>query len=92
MSVHIGNILRSLVRKYGLEKALHQERMPEYWADVVGPRIARISDIRSFENGVLKVFIAQPAWRTEVTLRRGDIRQQLNTRIGEDLVKEIIIR
>ena len=92
MSVHIGNVLRNLVRKYGLEKALHKERMPEYWAEVVGPRIARISDIRSFENGVLTVHIAQPAWRTEVTLRRGDILQQLNTRIGEDLVQEIVIR
>jgi len=47
MSTAIGEILRSIVRKYGLEPAIHRERMPKYWAEVVGARIACISNVRS---------------------------------------------
>ena len=92
MSTPIGKVLKGIVDRYGLTKALHKEKMPEYWAEVVGTRVASISNVRSFENGVLTVQISEPAWRTEITLRSQVIRQQLNTHIGEDVVEQIIIR
>ena len=92
MSTPLASLLRGLVKKYGLERALHGHRMPDYWAAVVGERIARITQIRSFENGVLRVHISEAAWRSEVTLRRDEIRQQLNAHIGESLIKEIQVR
>lgn len=92
MSTAIGEILRSIVRKYGLEPAIHRERMPKYWAEVVGARIACISNVRSFESGVLTIHVTEAPWRSEVMLRREELRTQLNARIGEDLVKEIVVR
>lgn len=92
MSTPLSSILKSLVRKYGLEQALHEHRLPEYWAAVVGARIARISEIRSFENGILRVHITEAPWRSEVTLRREEIRLQLNAHIGEPLIREIQVR
>jgi len=92
MSTSLQNLLKGLVKRYGLEKEMHRQRLPGYWAAVVGERIARISEIRSFEQGVLKVHISEAPWRSEVTLRREDIRRQLNAHIGEDLIKEIQVR
>lgn len=92
MSTPIGKVLKGIVKRFGLEKALHKERLPDYWAEVVGSRIARISNIRSLENGVLTVTVSEPTWRTEVTLRSQQIRQQLNTLIGEELIRDIVVR
>jgi predicted nucleic acid-binding Zn ribbon protein len=92
MSTAIGDILKQIVRKYGLESAMHKERMPTYWAEVVGVRIARISNVRSFESGVLTIRVMEAPWRSELTLRREELRTQLNARIGEDLIKEIVVR
>ena len=92
MSTSLQSLLKGLVKRYGLEKEMHRAKMPDYWATVVGERIAHISEIRSFENGVLRVHISEAPWRSEVTLRREDIRLQLNAHIGEDLIREIQVR
>jgi len=92
MSTSLQSLLKGLVKRYGLENEMHRAKMPEYWAAVVGERIAHISEIRSFEYGVLRVHISEAPWRSEVTLRREDIRRQLNAHIGEELIKEIQVR
>jgi len=92
LSLSLQSVLRDLLKKRGWETALRKEQMPRLWAELVGPRIASISEVRSFENGVLKVHVKEASWRTELTLRREDLRLQLNARIGEDVVNEIIVR
>ena len=92
MSASLRSVLKDLIRKKGWDKQLLKQQMPRYWAEVVGPRIAEISEVRSLENGVLRVHVQEAAWRSEVTLRREDIRLQLNENIGEHVVKEIIVR
>lgn len=92
MSVPLSALLKGLVKRYGLERALHEQRMPAYWADVVGQRLARISEVRSFEHGVLRIHVHEPAWRSEVVLRRDELKTQLNTLIGEPLVTDIQVR
>jgi predicted nucleic acid-binding Zn ribbon protein len=92
MTLPIQSILRDLLRKRGWESALRKEQMPRYWAELVGARIASISEVRSFENGVLRIHVKDASWRTEIMLRREDLRHQLNERIGEPVVNEIIVR
>ncbi|MFN9960778.1 MAG: DciA family protein [bacterium] len=48
--------------------------------------------MRSFEHGVLRVHVPEAAWRSELILRREELRLSLNQRAGEDFVREIIIR
>ena len=81
-----------VARVYGLEKAMVKEQMPRHWAELVGARVAGISEVRSFEDGVLRVHVTESAWRSELILRREELRKQLNTTFGDEVVKEIIIR
>ena len=92
MTKPLASLLRGVLRKYGLEKAMIKEQMPRHWAELVGTRVANISEVRSFENGVLKVHVTESTWRTELMLRREDLKRQLNAAIGEEAVKEIVIR
>jgi predicted nucleic acid-binding Zn ribbon protein len=92
MSVPLSSVLKGLVKRYGLERALLEQRLPSYWAQAVGDRIAQISQIRGFENGVLRVHVSEAAWRSEVILRRNELRTELNTLIGEPVITEIQVR
>ena len=92
MTHTLKDLLGDVLKKYRLEPALHKARMPEYWRQTVGERLASISEIRSFEGGVLRVHVFEAAWRTELMLRRDDLRQQLNSLAGGEMVVEIIIR
>lgn len=92
MTKSLADLLEGVVKRFGLEHAMLRERMPKYWADVVGPRIAQISQVRGFEGGVLRIHVTEPTWRSELTLRREEIRLQLNARIGTDAIKELQLK
>jgi predicted nucleic acid-binding Zn ribbon protein len=92
MTTPLKDLLNDVIKRYGLEHAIIREQMPRIWAQMVGPRIARISEVRSFENGVLNVRVREAAWRSELMLRRELLRNQLNTDLGSEIVKEIIVR
>lgn len=92
MTKSIADLLDGVVKRFGFEQALLKERMPQYWCEVVGSRIAQISSVRSFEGGVLRVHVTESAWRTELTLRSEEIRLKLNARIGSDAIQELQLK
>jgi predicted nucleic acid-binding Zn ribbon protein len=92
MTKPLSELLNSVIKRYGLERAMLRERLPRYWAEVVGPRVAAISMVRQFEGGVLRVSVSEPTWRTELTLRREEIRLKLNALIGEDAIQELQVK
>jgi predicted nucleic acid-binding Zn ribbon protein len=92
MTTPLSHLLKGVLKKYGLEKAMVKEQMPRHWAELVGPRVAGISEVRSFEDGILRIHVRESAWRSELILRREELRRQLNNTIGEEAVAEIIFR
>lgn len=92
MTQDLKDLLGDVLRKYRLEPALHRARLPEYWRQCVGDRLAAISEIRSVEGGVLRVHVREAAWRSELTLRREEVRRKLNSLAGGEMITEIIIR
>ncbi|MCO6466643.1 MAG: DUF721 domain-containing protein [Bradyrhizobiaceae bacterium] len=89
MSKPLTDLLSGVVKQYGLESALLREQLPRIWAQVVGKRVATISTVRSFDGGVLRIHISEPTWRMELTLRKEELRLQMNERIGNDAIKEL---
>lgn len=86
------DLLRGFIKSRQLEPELQKARMPQYWEEVVGKGLASRTEIRSFEHGVLRVHVPEAPWRSELMLRREELRLSLNQRAGADLVREIIIR
>ncbi|MFN4985116.1 MAG: DUF721 domain-containing protein [Ignavibacteria bacterium] len=86
------DLLRGFIKSRQLEGELLKARLPVYWEEVVGKGLAGRTQIRSFEHGVLRVHVPEAAWRSELILRREELRLSLNQRAGEDFVREIIIR
>ncbi|HCN05497.1 MAG TPA: hypothetical protein DIS79_07740 [Bacteroidetes bacterium] len=92
MSKPLGELLGDVIRRYRLQPELDKARLPQFWADAVGPLLARRTSVRSFDNGVLVVHVEESAWRSEILLRREELRSQLNARFGSEFVREIIVR
>ncbi|MCX6140575.1 MAG: DUF721 domain-containing protein [Candidatus Kapabacteria bacterium] len=88
----LSDLLRNWVRVNKLEGELAKSRLPRYWEEVVGEGLAGRTVIRSFENGTLRVHVPEAAWRSELSLRREDLRSKINALAGGDMVREIIIR
>jgi predicted nucleic acid-binding Zn ribbon protein len=92
MTLVLSDLLRRWVKDHRLEGELAKARLPRFWEEAVGPRVAARTEIRSFEDGVLRVHVPGAAWRSELSLRREELRTKINRLAGGELVREIIIR
>ncbi len=86
----MGNLLPQLVRKLGLAKEIARQDALTRWEQVVGERIAAVTETTAVSRGVLFVRVASSAWLSELNLMRQDILRRLNAGQGEGRVERIV--
>lgn len=88
----IGDLLPALLEKLGLAQGIHDRRVLERWAEIVGPKIANVTVAERIRDGRLWVSVSHPAWRNELVFMRQELIAKLNAELGGDIVTEIIFR
>jgi predicted nucleic acid-binding Zn ribbon protein len=81
-------VMRNL-RVQGLETPLLQKRLVESWPVVAGELIARYTTRVTIYNQTLYVSLSAPALRTELSMRRQEYIQKLNTVVGAQIISDI---
>lgn len=90
--ITLSDLLKNFIHSRHLDGELDKSRIPRYWEEVVGKGLAGRTEIRSFENGILRIHVPEAPWRSELTMRREELRRSINHLAGKDLVREIIFR
>lgn len=90
--VSLGQSLGRLIEEMGMGIPLAERRAVLLWSDVVGPEIARVTEPGRVKGGCLPVRVKTAPWRHALIFRREEIREKLNSRLGEELVKRILLR
>ena len=85
----IRSAITELVNGLGIQKKLQEYDAVIYWENVVGERIAQMTTATRILQGVLFVHVKSSTWRNELTLRKKEIIDKLNSIIGIDTVKDI---
>jgi predicted nucleic acid-binding Zn ribbon protein len=85
----IGLALDELVLGLGIKKKLQEYDAVVYWETVVGKQIAKMATATRITQGVLFVHVKTSTWRNELTMRKKEIIEKLNTTIGFSVVKDI---
>ena len=85
----IGAAINGLVKNLGIQQKLQEYEAVVYWDEEVGERIAQMTKATRIIQGVLFVQVKTSTWRNELTLRKKEIMERLNTRIGTVVVKDI---
>jgi predicted nucleic acid-binding Zn ribbon protein len=85
----IGIVLDELVNSLGIKTKLKEYDAIIYWDSVVGKQIAKMATATRVTKGVLFVHVKTSTWRNELTLRKKEIIDKLNTVVGLDAVKDI---
>lgn len=92
MAQSIGDAIKDWLRANGLDQKVREHSAAGYWPEVVGEAFARHARVEKIDNGRLFVSVESAAWRSEIMLRREEILQRLNERLGAEVVKELIVR
>ena len=85
----ISSILERVLRGHDLGIKGKQYQIWEVWDDVVGAHIARHAQPHQIRNAVLWVTVSSSTWMQQLEFTKQTIRERLNDKIGEDVIKTI---
>jgi len=85
----IGPVLADLIKNLGLEKKLAEVDAVQYWNEVVGKKIAEVTQAIKISEGRLTVRVSDPVWRQQLIFLKKEFIAALNARLGKAVVKDI---
>ena len=80
----------TFMQHFGLDARMHELRILDVWKEAVGESIAGCSTPVELRKSKLFVSVENAAWRYELSLKRIEIMDRLNTHLNKKIVKEII--
>lgn len=89
MAKQVGNVFAQLFQDLGIAKAIEQNQAVVRWGEIVGERIAEVSEAQKVEQGVLTVQVSSPVWRNELTFMKRELIDRINEALAKNVVKDI---
>ena len=89
---HIGEIIHSYLKNRNWVQRLDGYSILQSWEDIVPKKISLNTKPMKIQNNALFVRVKNHVWANEVRIRRGEIINLMNQKIGKDIIKNIIIR
>lgn len=88
----LADVLSNLTRERGWDERLTAQRVFTDWAGVVGPEIAKHSQVEGFADGIVSIRTDSTAWAKELQLLAAKVVRRLNEELGHGSVLRIEVR
>jgi hypothetical protein len=88
----LATVVQDSVAKLGLAAKLREAEIWRIWPNVVGEAIAQKAAPLRIINGTLTVAVSSSPWLQELRFMTGMMKDKLNTELGQDVVKEIVLK
>lgn len=85
-------MLQAAARSLGIERAAHAALIEQMWPEVVGAAAARATRLVGLRGGTLLVETSAGVWAQELSARRALFVDEINRRLGGQIVSEIRFR
>ena len=85
----ISAALTDFLRENGLEKPIMERRVAEFWPEVMGNSVARLTRQVEVDNGLLKVKLSSAALRAQLFECRFELIKKLNDAVGAEVIKDV---
>ncbi len=90
MAQALGKILHQLLERYGLAQRAKEIEALNLWPEVVGEKIAKVTEARDVRDGRLFVKVENSVWRNELYYLKQEFINQLNRRLGQNILNDIM--
>ena len=85
----LAQALKQLIKDLGIESEILHNQAVQLWPEVVGKKIAKISQAVRIDGNILFVKVKNDSWRNELVFYKKDIIERLNKRIGKKVVEDL---
>lgn len=84
-------VIEDLINEYKIGSRLKEASIINVWNSVTGKAISSRTTRVYIKDGILHIYLNSSVVKNELLMLRETLKEQLNKRVGETVVKEIII-
>lgn len=88
----IGEILNQFLKINQIENQVFEEKIAEIWQSSLGDEITLATEKIFLQNGYLFVELKSPSLKSELMMKRSIIAKTLNKELGEEVIKQVVIK
>jgi len=88
----ISEALQDMIQEYHLGPQLNETRVKNLWHELMGKTISTYTSNVSVRKNVLYLTIISAPLKHELSYAKDKIRDLLNGELGEEFIKEVVIR
>ncbi|OGU14312.1 MAG: hypothetical protein A2076_08615 [Geobacteraceae bacterium GWC2_53_11] len=88
----LSGVVQESLTRLGLAERLREAEIWRVWSDVVGATIAGRAQPLRIINGTLTVAVSSAPWMQELRFMTGMMKEKLNSRLGAEVVQEIVLK
>lgn len=85
-------LIQESLMGHGLAERLREAEIWRVWPEAVGAMVAARAQPLRIINGTLTVAVTSAPWIQELRFMTAMIREKLNTRLGGEIVREIVLK
>ena len=90
-TITLGEALGELIKEYRLEKGLKDAAVLNIWEQIAGKVITARTKRIYLKDGVLHIYLTSSVLRNELMMLRDSLKSRINSRAGEEVVREIML-
>jgi hypothetical protein len=75
----IGGVIEKVMKSLGLLSEFYGWQVVRHWPELVGEQLARRCRPVRYADGTLFVAVEDPVWRQEISLRAGDMLENIHS-------------
>ena len=84
--------MKSMLREYRLENQVNETRVKAIWEQVMGKTIATYTSNISVQKNILYLTVVSAPLKQELLYAKDAIRKRVNEAVGEEYIREVVIR
>jgi len=90
--VPINDLLKLFVKEFGLENNLKEQQFLRLWDETMGITVSKATTNRVLKNRKLYIYLSSSVIRQELFMMRTEIVKELNKRMGEYTIDELVLK
>jgi len=88
----LGDVIKRLIASRNWQAKIRQESVVSHWADIMGSRIAQKTQKIYLRKNTLVIVFNSASLKNEMLYLKDKIKNRLNEELGEEVIKEVIIK
>ncbi len=88
----ISEVIQAFLKESGLESRLKEVELINSWEEIVGTMISKRTKKIEIKNGKMIIYLKSSVVKNELMMLRESLKNSLNEKAGEEIIKEIVLK